>query len=212
MRFTTVPRKACQVVEPSARAALKFPASMMDDGPHVLLSRIELMADAWLRVHEFRPLRYAERSQALPAAYRPHVAEAVIDLERCAVCGASWPGAPRDDSVAGELLRVVGLHVWESIHAEADFRSWRRHLTAWQEARRWERAVDPAHEGPLEGVFCEAFRLFLLDPLLLAEGRPHRHELLAGSGMLPPHDEGWRSVLAGAPGQVLTAIDEWLGH
>lgn len=155
-----------------------------------------------------------------------------VNVRKCALPTAGKPvrawsftGYKADRTVPGVLFHELGHHVhfsimfgWVAQRGSAFMM--RRDLgpkgwdtlelrTALRAVRRNEAQVSSYEPNEWE-TWCEAFRLYLLNPDLLGHGRPQRYALLASYGLEPGHDLPWTEVLQHAHPAYLTAARNWM--
>ena len=61
-------------------------------------------------------------------------------------------------------------------------------------------------------VFAEAFRLFVLNPELLKEGRPKRYSFFESLGLKPVLLDNWEYVLGNAHPKIISAAHSWISR
>lgn len=135
-----------------------------------------------------------------------------VDVHRtifpCSTPGYSWSytGYKADLTAPGVLAHEVGHHV----HYRALCDGNKKCDKAMSTARQLETEVS-SYEPNLCEVFAEAFKLFILNPDLLLQGRPMRYAVLAGCmGLKPIVTEPWHEVLLFAHPKLLKAAVNWI--
>jgi hypothetical protein len=124
----------------------------------------------------------------------------------------SFTGYKSDLTLPGVLAHEMGHHV--------HFRLENRHPAAAVFSRQLQvyikTVVDAeppvsGYEPNLHEAFAEMMRLFILNPMLLKEGRPKRYTLLADVLNLKPlHQVPWRDVLHHAHPKIIKAAEGWI--
>lgn len=143
-----------------------------------------------------------------PAYYRDGGVRTVRALYTRPGTGYSWPGHVSDRTEAGVLAHELGHHVHlsspDALRVTAKF-PWRREqVTSYERSRRGYEA---------EEAFAETFRLFLLNPSLLSEGRPERYRFLERElGLVTVETRHWRQVLSDAPAHMSARVLPWIAR
>ena len=117
--------------------------------------------------------------------------------------GFSWSytGFKADLTVPGITAHETGHH----LHAESHVP-----MRLIRDAFSGEPSVSGYEPHPGES-FAEAVRLFILNPMLLLEGRPRRFDFLHGVVKVSPvHVTPWREVLKHAHPKIITAAQAWI--
>ncbi len=126
----------------------------------------------------------------------------VVFENRCTKPGTgySWPGHISDRTIKGVLAHELGHHVHES-----------------SPQKNWISRNFPISGGRITGYepnvfesFAETFRLFLLNPTLLEEGRPIRHQFMTDLFLKSPEIRTWDVVLEGIPDRMISRIPKWI--
>ncbi len=112
----------------------------------------------------------------------------------------SYPCYKSDVTAAGVVSHEIGHHVWSCLRLRRE--DWR--------AKVIHEAKVTSYEPNWEEAFAESFRLFVLNPELLREGRPRRWEALLGYGLKPTHAEPWRTILRNAHPKILSVAESWV--
>lgn len=123
----------------------------------------------------------------------------------------SFTGFKADLTAPGILTHEVGHHV----HAELDKRIDAKHRKIMLGCLRGIARREPAvsgYEPNAHEVMAEMQRLFILNPMLLKEGRPLRYMFITGLGLKPLHDVPWRDVLKHAHPRIISAAEKWISH
>lgn len=119
--------------------------------------------------------------------------------------GFSWtfPGSKADLTAVGVTAHETGHHV-HALLGLADVSKIAKALF------RHEAAVS-GYEPHVGESIAEAFRLFILNPQLLREGRPFRWNFMVDVlGLEPLHDMPWRQVLVHAHPRLVKALEGWM--
>jgi hypothetical protein len=125
--------------------------------------------------------------------------------------GFSWSftGSKADLTVPGILMHEVGHH----LHTLAGCQYRKHHhegcmISAFYEATNDEPVIS-GYEPNVFERFAEATRLFILNPLLLQEGRPRRYEFLAAR-YKTIHSVPWKEVLQNAHPRLISSLENWI--
>lgn len=130
--------------------------------------------------------------------YRQHLLTVFTEQATKPGTGYSWPGHISDRTLLGVTAHELGHHV---------------HLTRPDVEEISKGLPGPAVTGyepnDLER-FAETFRIFLLNPDLLARGRPARYAFLTDfCGLRPIETRPWQEILAEAPARMTTRLPKW---
>jgi len=117
----------------------------------------------------------------------------------------SYTGYKADLTTPGVLAHEVGHHV----HFELDRVRGEHVLGKVRAVYAIEPPVSGYEPNPYE-VFAESMRLFILNPMLLAEGRPERYSMLIKLNLQPLHHAPWREVLVNAHPKIIAAAERWI--
>lgn len=115
--------------------------------------------------------------------------------------GYSWPGHISDRTVQGVLAHELGHHVH---HSREDAEQIRRNFPRRHAVTGYEPNVDEA--------FAESFRIFVLNPALLREGRPERYSFLLSLDLRPSDDRDWPKILGAIPAHMARRIPSWIAR
>lgn len=121
----------------------------------------------------------------------------------------SFTGFKADLTAPGILAHETGHHIHHEIDKKIDYKHRRIMLDCLRGLAKAEAAVSGYEPNPYE-VMAEACRLFILNPVLLAEGRPKRYAFLIGLGLKPLHNVPWRDVLKHAHPRLVKAAENWI--
>lgn len=114
--------------------------------------------------------------------------------------GYSWPGHISDRTVQGVLAHELGHHAHHSRYDADGIRA---------EFPRRHRVT--GYEPNVDESFAETFRLLVLNPDLLRQGRPERYDYMTCTlGFVPSETRSWQVVLENAPPRMLARIPEWM--
>jgi hypothetical protein len=122
----------------------------------------------------------------------------------------SFTGYKADLTAPGVLAHEVGHHVHFEIDRKREEHYYTLQLLEHIASVRHAEPAVSGYEPNLYEVFAEAMRLFILNPTLLAEGRPKRYSLLIGLGLKPLHQAPWREVLQHAHPKIIAATEKWI--
>ncbi len=115
--------------------------------------------------------------------------------------GYSWPGHVSDRTVQGVLAHELGHHC---------------HLTRPDAMRIMEtfprRCRVTGYEPNASESFAESFRLFVLNPSLLREGRLERYVYLIDLGFVPCESRHWNEILSGIPPRMAARLPRWIAE
>lgn len=165
----------------------------------------------WEKVEEFRRLNPRvppielrispiARWRRACGYYRPGYMAIYPDLCQKIGGGYSWPGNVSDRTLAGVMAHEMGHHVH---HTDSRANDIRRTFPRNRRVTSYEPNADEA--------FAESFRLFMLNPSLLREGRRERYDYLLRLDLVPIEHRHWREVLEGAPQRFFDRIEQrWL--
>lgn len=126
--------------------------------------------------------KYKDRTCQYPAMIH-------VDMKQCASPNPqySWPAFKTDRTPLGVICHELGHHVYRL--------RGKKYIKKMAEVVTNEAAVS-GYEPTVEEAFCEAFRVFVLNPDLLRKARPERFALLfEGFGLEPVETRTWLKVL-----------------
>lgn len=118
--------------------------------------------------------------------------------------GFSWTytGYKADLTCAGILAHETGHYVHDVLGKAAD---------AFLQIVGDEPSVS-SYEPTVGESIAEAFKLFILNPSLLREGRPRRAKFFDETNLSPVVDVHWREVLRHAHPKLINAAEKWITH
>lgn len=137
--------------------------------------------------------------------YRPHYA--VVVRDRCTLPGRgySWPRHCSDRTELGVLAHEMGHHVHQSL-------PWAEQEELRKIFPRKGLAVT-GYEPNVDESIAESFRLFLLNPDLLAEGRLPRFRFFEREmGLHNIEKRDWKTCLGDCPKRITEAAERWLSR
>lgn len=152
------------------------------------------------------------RGQALGLHFRGVI---MVDLDLCVMParrpGYAWsyPGYRADITPLGVHAHELGHYVLHHLKSTISRAEWDAHRAAWASVVHAEQPCT-GYEPNEDEAFCEAFKIFVTNPDLLALGRPQRHRFLLGMGLEPLHSMCWREVLQHAHPAWIAAADRWV--
>lgn len=171
--------------------------------------------------HEFLDMNGVRRPEYVPmqgpiegkwksfGMYDPDLCKVWVNLKKSRpptrTPGFSWTftGFKADLTVPGIAAHETGHH----LHSESDVSM----LTV-RDAFVGEPSVSGYEPHPGES-FAEAARLFILNPLLLLEGRPKRFDFMTDVVKVRPvHTTPWRDVLCHAHPRIIMAAEAWIAR
>lgn len=119
----------------------------------------------------------------------------------------SYTGFKSDLTGPGVLAHEIGHHIHNLIQNSKNRKLIKNSCVF--VARR--EAEVSSYEPNYYEMLAESIRLFILNPVFLAEGRPLRYKFLTESfGLKPLHQEDWRSILRNAHPKLIEAGDKWI--
>lgn len=121
----------------------------------------------------------------------------------------SYTGFKADMTAPGILAHELGHYVKDLIDRKVD----RKHRKVFDMNIKAIGEIEPnvsSYEPNSDERWAEAFRLFVLNPDLLREGRPIRYEFFLHLRLQPVNTLTWREVLVNAHPKMIKATESWI--
>lgn len=121
--------------------------------------------------------------------------------------GYSWsyPGYKSDRTVLGVTAHETG----HFCHFHFVGSKFNKMLNDFYAIRNEEKSLT-SYEPNINETIAESFRLFILNPDLLKQGRPKRYKGLIDNGFNPIINNKWQDILINANPRIIEVCEKWI--